>query len=274
MSFRLARTDDGVVVGRDGRAGVLPGPRDLRDVVADWPRLRPVAQELAAGELPLAEEELRFAAPLVPAKLVCVGANYEAHNREMLGELEQPFPYTFLKPPTTTVVPTGSAVAYPRYATKLDYEAELAVVVGADGEPFGYTLCNDLSVRDWVPAPNVLGIDWVAAKGFDGAAPLGPWVTPAEFVADPQDLAIRLWVNDELRQDARTNDMTFAIAEVLAHLRRVMTLEPGDVVATGTPPGVGMGSRPPRFLAPGDVIRMEIEGLGTLETSIATQQEE
>jgi 2-keto-4-pentenoate hydratase/2-oxohepta-3-ene-1,7-dioic acid hydratase in catechol pathway/ketosteroid isomerase-like protein len=275
MTFRLATTEDGIVVGRDGRAAPLPGaPADLRDVIADWPRWRARAAAVAAGELSLAEEDLRFRAPLVPAKLVCVGANYDAHNREMLGELEQPFPYTFLKPPTTTVVPTGAAVPYPRYASKLDYEAELAVVLGAGGEVFGYTLCNDLSVRDWVPAPNVLGIDWVAAKGFDGSAPLGPWITPAEFVADPQDLGIRLWVNGELRQDARTSDMVFGVREVLAHLRRVMTLEPGDVVATGTPPGVGMGSRPPRFLAPGDVVRMEIEGLGTLETGIATQEEE
>jgi 2,4-didehydro-3-deoxy-L-rhamnonate hydrolase len=112
-------------------------------------------------------------------------------------------------------------------------------------------------------------MDWVMLKGFDGSAPLGPAVTPARFVADPQALAIRSWVNGELRQDSSTSDMTFSVAELVAHLCSVMTLEPGDVIATGTPAGVGAGFSPPRFLAPGDEVTVEIEGLGRLITRIA-----
>jgi hypothetical protein len=116
----------------------------------------------------------------------------------------------------------------------------------------------------------VLGLDWVMSKGFDASAPMGPLITPAAFAGDPDDLAIRLWVNDALRQDARTAGMVFDVATVISHLSTVMTLEPGDVIATGTPAGVGMGRTPPSYLRAGDIVRAEVEGLGTLTTPITS----
>jgi 2,4-diketo-3-deoxy-L-fuconate hydrolase len=273
----MLRTADGALVAAAERGGAghaladLLGPQapaTIAELVAAGDRwLDPIAEALEDGEAPTIAGT--WAAPLMPPKLVCIGANYNAHNAEMLGELEQPFPYSFLKPPTTTVVGDGAHVPFPGYAERLDYEAELAVVVGPGGDVFGYAPFNDLSVRDWVPGPTILGMDWVMLKAFDGSAPFGPTITPARFVPDPQALSVRSWVNGEPRQDASTDDMTFPVARLVAHLRDVMTLEPGDVIATGTPAGVGAGFSPPRFLQAGDEVVVEVEGLGRLTTHIA-----
>lgn len=245
-------------------------PTTLIDLLGDWEaRGAEVKAGLEAAEPADPPDIEAWLAPLSPPKLLCIGANYHAHNAEMLGEVKAEFPYLFLKPPSTTVVPTGATISVPTYAVKLDYEAELAVIAGSDGSAIGYTTLNDLSVRDWVPGATILGIDWVMAKGFDGSAPLGPWVLPAEYVPDPQDLRIQLWVNDELRQDGNTADMVFSVQECMDHLNRVLTLEAGDVIATGTPAGVGMGDG--RYLKAGDVIRIEIEGLGTQESTLVAQ---
>ncbi len=279
-AFRLAAVRrDGtevVAVERDGALMALDAlvggdaPATLRELIAGGPRWLDAIGDALTRSAPALNGVTR-APPLIPRKLICIGANYNAHNAEMLGMLQQPFPYSFLKPPSTTVVADGATVQFPGYAEKLDYEAELAVVIGAKGEVFGYAPMNDLSVRDWVPGPTVLGMDWVMLKGFDGSAPLGPAITPARFVDDPQALTIRSWVNGELRQDSSTSDMTFPVDALVAHLRSVMTLEPGDVIATGTPAGVGAGYSPPRFLAPGDVVTVEIEGLGRLTTRIGAR---
>jgi len=155
---------------------------------------------------------------------------------------------------------------------------ELAVVIGqrvrhvrgeaAMASIAGYSIVNDISARDWVPKEerSYFGLDWVMLKGFDGAAPMGPFITPAEFVQAPQALTLTLAVNGQVKQHANTASMVFSIQEIIEHLTTIMTLEPGDIIATGTPSGVGYGRKPPEFLRPGDRMVAEIEGLGRLET--------
>jgi 2,4-diketo-3-deoxy-L-fuconate hydrolase len=258
-------------------------PRDSRALIAGWAQWRDGLVDAAARShdrprwRPVGEA--RWLAPVEGVKVICVGANYHDHVAEMEGPAgistaPAPFPFSFLKP-DTALTGSGTVVRHPAYGSKLDWEAELAVVVGdpaADGDPleavFGYTILNDLSLRDFIPFPHALGLDAVVSKGFDGAAPIGPWVTPAEYVPDPQDLSVRLAVNGETMQDGSTRNMIFGVRELVAHFARVMTLRPGDVIATGTPAGVGAGRRPPRFLTPGDEIAITIGQLGCLRTSI------
>ena len=153
----------------------------------------------------------------------------------------------------------------PAIVKRLDYEGELAVVMGAGGAIAGYAVADDLSARDLQKREP----QWTRAKGFDGSCPFGPWVTTADEVAEPGDLALRTWVNGELRQDSRTSDLIFSIPELVAFLRETITLEPGDLILTGTPSGVGQYLDPPQFLAGGDVVRIEIEGLGAIEHAVA-----
>jgi 2-keto-4-pentenoate hydratase/2-oxohepta-3-ene-1,7-dioic acid hydratase in catechol pathway len=229
----------------------------------------------------LKADDIRWLPPLMyPNKLICLGANYNDHNAEMENTRPSKFPYCFLKPPTTTLVGSGETVLLPEYAKMIDWEVELAVVIGqrarhVRGEAAlesiaGYSIVNDLSARDWVPKTehSYFGLDWVMSKDFDGAAPTGPFITPAEFVQNPQALTLTLTVNGQVKQHSNTASMVFSIQEIIEHLTTIMTLEPGDIIATGTPSGVGYGRKPPEFLRPGDLVVAEIEGLGRLETQI------
>ena len=256
-------------------------PASVVELIEQWPYWQEkIESRLASStsrELDLSHAE--WLPPVMPRKLICIGANYGDHNQEMLGTVSTPVPYSFLKPPTTALVGAGHTIHLPEHAEKIDYEAELAVVIGrraycvdqedALGCVFGYSVLNDISARDWLPAPTILGPDWTMLKGFDNSAPMGPWITPAQFVPDPQDLDISLTVNGRVKQDANTAGMIFTVAQLVEHLASFMTLEPGDVIATGTPSGVGFGRTPPEFLKAGDEIRIEIEGLGVLKTRMA-----
>jgi 2-keto-4-pentenoate hydratase/2-oxohepta-3-ene-1,7-dioic acid hydratase in catechol pathway len=153
----------------------------------------------------------------------------------------------------------------PKVVERLDYEGELAVVMGPGGDVAGYAVADDLTARDLQRAER----QWTRAKGFDGACPFGPWITTADEVAEPGNLALKTWINGELRQDSSTNDLIFGIPEIVAFIRETITLEPGDLILTGTPSGVGMYFDPPRFLGSGDVVRIEIEGLGVIEHAVA-----
>ena len=228
----------------------------------------------------LCQDELHWLAPvLYPRKLICIGANYQDHNAEM-GITQRPkYPYSFLKPATTTLIGAGTPVQLPEQAKQVDWEAELAVVIGQKarhvrGEDAmacvaGYSLLNDVSARDWLAESPPVGVDWVMQKAFDGFAPMGPLITPVAFIADPQQLSITLSVNGQVKQNANTANMVFSVREIIEHLTSIMTLEPGDVIATGTPAGVGHGKHPPEYLHSGDTMVVEIEGLGQLETPIA-----
>jgi 2-keto-4-pentenoate hydratase/2-oxohepta-3-ene-1,7-dioic acid hydratase in catechol pathway len=159
------------------------------------------------------------------------------------------YPYSFLKPATTTLIGTHATLYLPEQSKMVDWEAELAVVIGRRARHVrgkaamaciaGYSILNDISARDWMAEAPSVGINWVMQKAFDGFAPLGPLITPAQFVADPQKLGITLTVNGEIKQRSSTARMVFSVEEIIEHLASIMTLEPGDAIATGTPAGVG-----------------------------------
>jgi 2-keto-4-pentenoate hydratase/2-oxohepta-3-ene-1,7-dioic acid hydratase in catechol pathway len=277
----------GVAVLRED--GSLAGPTELKrwaslmELLDDWDQAAGVLRGLDVADAPLVEYD-RLLAPLRwPRKVVCAGVNYRRHMREMGGEIPATGwrPFFFLKAPTTTIIGPGDPIIIrlPEQA-RYDWEAELAVVIGTGGRDIpaadalahvaGYCVANDITARghhkrDSVPAEAFV-YDWFAAKSMDGSLPLGPGITPAFQVPDPQDLRLRLWVNDELQQDESTADMVCTVAELIAAASEVATLEAGDVIATGTPSGVGAGRG--LYLRPGDTVRTSIDGLGTLENNV------
>lgn len=260
-------------------------PAELHELLSDWatwhPMLTQAATRVGGGAMAVTPD--RWLLPVRPSKLVCIGVNYHDHLREMGGSHAPELPYSFLKPASNGIVPSGASVNLPASSNMVDWEAELAVVIGKtpdldSAEPLidcvaAYTILNDLSARDWIGSAPAVGIDWVMMKGYDGFSPVGPYLTPREFVTDPQDLRIRCWVNGEIKQDSNTSQMVFGVEAILEHLARIMTLQPGDVVATGTPAGVGFGQKPQQFLKHGDSVTVEIDGLGRLETHMVDQFE-
>jgi acylpyruvate hydrolase len=166
----------------------------------------------------------------------------------------------FMKLPSSSAPPSGP-VRRPEIVQRLDYEGELALVMGADNRIAGYAVADDVSARDLQRRET----HWTRAKGFDTSCPYGPWVTTADEVPDPRGLRLRTWVNGELRQDSSTSDLIFGPREIVEFITATCTIEPGDVILTGTPAGVGMSMDPPRFLQSGDVVRIEIERLGSIE---------
>lgn len=257
---------------------------DLMPLLADWALWKGVIATRVAAAADRFDSDGsgppgRFAPPTgIPRKLLCIGANFHDHIAEMRAPMTPSYPYSFLKPPSTTLRGSGEDVALPADASMIDWEAELAVVIGracrnipvADALSMvaGYANFNDLSARDCISRALPIGIDWVLHKAHDGFGPIGPFFVPAEFVGDPQGLPIRLTVNDVVKQDSNSAQMVFGVAEIIAHLSSVMTLEPGDIIATGTPAGCGFGRKPPEFLSSGDVVEIEIGPLGVLRTTM------
>ncbi len=244
-------------------AGAVDGDRvvafDDGSTVLD--RLRS-ADRTPAGGAAYALADVQLLAPHIPRAIFGIGLNYRAHAAETGKDLPQA-PIVFMKLPTSAA-PPGGPVRCPAVVRRLDYEGELAVVMGGGGTVAGYAVADDVSARDLQGREP----QWTRAKGADTFCPFGPWVTTADEIADPEALALRTWVNGELRQDADTSDLVFSIPQLVAFLRETITLEPGDLILTGTPSGVGMAMDPPQFLAPGDVVRIEIEGLGAIEHGI------
>jgi 2-keto-4-pentenoate hydratase/2-oxohepta-3-ene-1,7-dioic acid hydratase in catechol pathway len=213
----------------------------------------------ARGEVfPLTDVTLLAPVPR-PRAIFGIGLNYRGHADELGGAVPER-PMVFMKLPSSAAPPFGP-VRCPEVVRRLDYEGELAVVMGAGGVPAGYAVADDVSARDLQKREP----QWTRAKGADGFCPYGPWITTADEVDDPEDLRLRTWVNGELRQDARTSDLIFGIAELVAFLSETCTLEPGDLILTGTPSGVGAFADPPTFLGSGDAVRIEIERLGAIE---------
>jgi 2-keto-4-pentenoate hydratase/2-oxohepta-3-ene-1,7-dioic acid hydratase in catechol pathway len=208
-------------------------------------------------------DEVTLLAPIErPPAIFAIGLNYAEHAREV-GRAIPEYPFVFTKLPTSSNAPTGQ-IRRPAVVKQLDYEAELTIVIGADGAIAGYTVANDVSGRDLQRSePQV-----TRAKGADTFCPWGPWITTVDEMPDPRGLRITACVNGELRQDANTRDLVFGPEAIVAYLQEVFTLEPGDIILTGTPSGVGTSMKPPRYLEPGDVVRIEIERLGVLEHEI------
>ncbi len=226
----------------------------------------------------LNEVSLEAPLPLPRRNLWCVGRNYHAHAKELRETVfkdnaadPQAWPIVFTKVPESVVGP-GADVHLPGAAvsSQIDYEAELTVIIGKGGRNiaradamkhvFGYTIINDVTARD----VQMRHQQWDLGKSFDSFCPMGPWLVSADEL-DGSDTRVRCWVNDELRQDARTSDLIFDIPTLIATCSRGITLLPGDVIATGTAAGVGMGMKPPRWLQHGDLVRIEIDGIGTLQ---------
>jgi ureidoglycolate lyase len=197
-----------------------------------------------------------------PRAIFGIGWNYAEHARETGRKLPE-WPLVFLKLPTSSVGPSGP-VRCPAVVRRLDYEVELTLVMGAGHEIAGYAVADDVSGRDLQGREN----QWTRAKGADTFCPWGPWITTADEVPDPEDLRLTSHVNGELRQDSRTSDLIFGPRALVDFIAEAITLEPGDLILTGTPSGVGFAMDPPRFLASGDVVRCEVETLGAIEHQI------
>ncbi|QJY44474.1 fumarylacetoacetate hydrolase family protein [Pseudonocardia broussonetiae] len=278
--------DGGSAVGVLDSGTVRALPRyagySLLDLLGRWEVVADDLRATVVADLPPAGV-VRLLAPVRPNKVVCAGANYFAHLAEMQVDRPDPVgpPFFFLKPPSTTVIGPGDAIVLPdRPDRRIDWEAELGVVIGRRARDLdesavaahvaGYTIVNDVSARDRLRRDDAVappfGFDWTSAKGEDTFCPTGPGVTPAWFVDDPQDLRITLSVNGAVKQDSSTADMMNSAFAVVAAASRIMTLEPGDIVATGSPAGVGAARGD--FLRPGDEVVIEIAGLGVLRNPV------
>jgi 2-keto-4-pentenoate hydratase/2-oxohepta-3-ene-1,7-dioic acid hydratase in catechol pathway len=269
-------SDDGIVDLAEAAPGL---PREMTALLAAGAEALAAAARAAArakSRLPLAA--VRLAAPILrPPKFLAIGLNYADHVAE--AGLPTPEVPTVFNKQSTCVTGPHDPVHMPRVSSVLDYEGELGFVIGRRcrhvpraraGEVIaGYLVVNDVTVRDWqfrVPT-------WTMGKSFDTHGPLGPWLTSADEI-DPSGLRLRTWVNGELRQDSSTKQLIFDCAAIVEHLSTVFTLEPGDVIATGTPGGVGIAMKPPKLLRVGDVVRVEIDGLGALENAVVAEPDE
>jgi 2-keto-4-pentenoate hydratase/2-oxohepta-3-ene-1,7-dioic acid hydratase in catechol pathway len=217
-----------------------------------------------AGSDSWALSEVTLLAPVPePGTIYAIGLNYAKHIAETGAETPAA-PIVFVKV-RGSVAPPGGPIRSPEVVRRLDYEGELTIVIGAAGRIGGYCVADDVSARDLQGREP----QWTRAKGADTFCPFGPWVTTADEVPDPESLGLRTWVNGELRQDSNTSDLIFGCQEVVDFIAQTCSLSPGDLILTGTPSGVGMGFDPPRFLSSGDVVRIEIERLGSIEHSVA-----
>lgn len=207
-----------------------------------------------------------------PGKFLGIGLNYADHVSET-GRAKPQYP-TFFTKQSSCVIGLYAAIQRPKVSDKIDYEGELAFVIGkrcrhvsVDKAPeviAGFTIANDVTIRDWqMHSPT-----WTVGKSFDTAGPLGPWLVTSDEIGDPHQLELKTWVNDELRQSANTREMLFNCYDMVAYLSQAMTLEPGDVITTGTPAGVGVSMKPRGYLQPGQIVRIEIEGIGELVNSV------
>ena len=235
--------------------------------------------------MPLAGRTLAAPIPHPRRNIFCVGKNYHEHAREFAqsgfdtsatqGELAPSVPVIFTKAPETVIADGAPVSAFAHLTQQLDYEAELAIVIGRPGRGigkadalrhvWGYTIVNDVTARDLQQKHR----QWFLGKSMDTFCPMGPWIVSADEVGDAADLDVKCWVNGELRQDANTRDLIFDIPTIIESISAGMTLLPGDVIATGTPAGVGIGFKPPKFLKAGDTMKVSIGKLGTLTNAIA-----
>lgn len=265
------------------------GGASVRQLLEQWAAALPVLQALAAQcakigpALPsfVPADKVKLEAPVkYPNKLICVGAVYRDHLIEFgLPPERWPNMPIFMRAPTTSIVGPGATLQIPATTKQFDWEIELAVIVGrrlqrgsqdeAAEAIAAFSIGLDMTCRDLLDRNSPTGVDLIRAKAQDGMAPMGSWITPAAFVGDPQSLCLKLWVNGEAKQNSNTSNMLYSVHEQLSTISQYITLEPGDVVFTGSPAGSGASTG--RFLQPGDRIRAEIERIGHLDMQVIEQ---
>lgn len=265
----------------EARAATVVPPDILAFLAAGEPALDAAREAIefatAHAELRLPAREMELLPPVPrPPKIICVARNYGEHAAEAnLNVLEHPNLFIRF---AQSLIPHEAPILVPKVSTNVDWEAELAVIIGRPGKHVakeaaldhvaGYSVFNDVSIRDWQLRVPQFG----AGKNFDASGPFGPALVTKDEVPDPQALKIELELNGEVMQSASTADMVFSVADLIEHISAFATLEPGDVIATGTPSGVGFVRKPPRFLEPGDTVRIEIERVGVLENPVAAEK--
>lgn len=267
MRLVTIRTPDGTRAGRlEGDQIVELDHADVGALLAAGSAALSAAANAAGASRPLAEADL---APVIPRppKIICIGQNYLKHIQEMGSEAPE-YPTLFAKY-TRALIGPRDPITLPKVSDKIDWEAELAIVIGratrhateanALEAVAGYTVLNDVSVRDYQRRTQ----QWLQGKTFEGSTPVGPALVTADEV-DPSDLAIRCEVDGQVMQDSRTSDLLFGPAQIIAYISQIITLEPGDIIATGTPSGVGAGRNPQVWLKPGQTVRTIVEGVGEL----------
>jgi 2-keto-4-pentenoate hydratase/2-oxohepta-3-ene-1,7-dioic acid hydratase in catechol pathway len=251
-------------------------PRDMIGLMNQWPTVRGAVERAATRKADVAQSAVKLEAPVQrPGKVLAIGLNYADH----IAESGQPTPTEqvwFTKAMTSIHAPF-EPVQLPKVSMLLDYEAELVAVIGkrckhvpkekAHEVVFGYCAGNDVTVRDWqFKTPQ-----WVLGKSFDTHGPIGPWIVTPDEIGDPHTLGVRAFVNGEKRQDSNTKHLVFNVFDQIAHISKAMTLEPGDIIFTGTPGGVGAALKPPQFLKAGDVTRIEIDKIGAIEATVVAE---
>jgi len=240
--------------------------------------LNAMQSQIDSGKNRLALSEVKLLAPIPrPGKYLAISLNYADHIAET-GKDKPEYPSFFTKQ-STCVIGHGDAIHRPKVSDKLDYEGELAFVIGkrcrhvpveqAHQMIAGFTIANDVSVRDWqMRSPTLM-----VGKSFDTAGPLGPWIVTSDEIKNPHNLTIKTWIDNDLRQNANTRQMIFNCYEMVAYLSQAMTLEPGDVIATGTPSGVGVKMQPRGYLKPGQTVKIQIENIGALTNPVIQEPE-
>jgi 2-keto-4-pentenoate hydratase/2-oxohepta-3-ene-1,7-dioic acid hydratase in catechol pathway len=284
-SDRLGAELDGAVVDLNDASRAAgsgdPVPSDVLAFLAAGDKALAGAREALAfaaerPELQLDRDSVELLPPVPrPPKIICVARNYAAHAAEANRELLE-YPNLFIRF-ASGLVADGEPILVPRVSREVDWEAELAVIIGRTGKHVpkeraldyvaGYSIFNDVSIRDWQLRVPQFG----AGKNFDGSGPFGPALVTKDEVPDPQVLHLELTIDGEVMQSASTADMVFSVADLIEHISAFATLEPGDVIATGTPSGVGFVRKPPRFLEPGNTVRIEIEKVGVLENPVIAE---
>ncbi|MGD9863675.1 MAG: fumarylacetoacetate hydrolase family protein [Pseudodonghicola sp.] len=251
-------------------------PQEMTALIAAWDSVAPQLAGAAGSDAAIALDTVTLAAPVAaPQKILAIGLNYADHVEEtgMATPTQQVW---FCKQPNAVNAPMAD-IELPKASDQLDYEVELVAVIGKGGRHisaadapnhvFGYAVGNDVSVRDW----QMKTAQWMLGKSFDTHAPFGPAIVTADEIGDPHRLAIKSFVNGELRQNSNTKHLIFTVWDQIAELSQAMTLQPGDLIFTGTPGGVGLAMKPPSFLKAGDVVRCEIEELGAIENTVAPE---
>lgn len=255
---------------------------DMLTLIANYDRLKDGLAAAAGAPLPIADVQLLAPIPRPSRNVFCVGKNYHEHAKEFAGsgfdssakEVVPEAPVIFTKPSSTVIGPGASIPNYLDPTDSTDYEGELTVIIGRGGRGitkqdalshvFGYTIINDVTARTLQHKHR----QWFIGKGIDGFCPMGPLILTADEMPDPTKMQLKTYVNGELRQDASVTDLIFDIPTLIECISSVITLEPGDVLATGTPAGVGLGFKPPRFLKKGDVVSIDVSGIGRLENPV------